>query len=167
MAGWNTWVDKMGDGRVDEWMNEWIDEWMNEWVKGSVNVKNHRLTMPCWLARNTTAIKYYEPRNSNVFESGIGESAGNKIKSNLNEVKRNDPLNLAIALLSFLLVYLFTTLVPTPGIRPTQLVVRPLSRKAEHHRLIPKSKMWGSLLPCFPYACFWAILRPYVKDVLY
>jgi len=38
------------------------------------------------------------------------------------------------------LLYLFTTLGPTPGMRPTQLVVRPLSRKAEHHRLIPKSK---------------------------
>jgi hypothetical protein len=71
-------------------------------------------------------------RNSNVFETGIWESAGNKIKSNVNQVKQDDLLNLAIALLCSLLVYLFTILVPTPGIRPTQLVVRPLSRKAKH-----------------------------------
>jgi len=67
-------------------------------MKGSVNVKNHSLfNYALLVARDTRAIKYYEMRNSNVFETGIRESAGSNIKSNLNQVKRDVPLNLDTA----------------------------------------------------------------------
>ena len=107
-------------------------------------------------------------RNSNVvFETCIWELGGNKIKINLKQANREDLLNVAIALLSSLLVYLYTTVVPTPDTRSTPLVERPLSRDAELHRRILKSKMRGPMLPCFPYAFCWTVPRPWVKDVLY